>query len=223
MADREGAVANETVFAWAWRRFLLAAAVVGAGAGTLGWLAGTWLFSLAADRPWPPSTGEAVASILVYATAFPLFSLLLVGRLPSRPALRPDGIDMAAARQDGVLIPYDAISRVRAPWFWPVTVLEVSVDAAAHVVPLQRGAAEHHEDAQAASTGSCCPWQAFRCRQGTSPPESTASATDLPETCFDARQRYRSDAKLNSTAHGRHGEADRHEATGLSGVRGSAR
>jgi hypothetical protein len=141
MARQDAAVAGETVFAWSWPRFLLAVTVVGVVAGALGWSAGTWLFSSLTGRPWPPPAGEAVASVLVYATAFPLFSLLLAGRLPSRLALLPDGIEMAAVRQDGVLIPYDAISRVRANWFWPVTVLEVSVDAAAEpqVSVLERG------------------------------------------------------------------------------------
>jgi hypothetical protein len=133
--------ADETVFVWSWPRFLLAATVAGMVAATVGWLGGTWLYSLAAGRPWPAPVEEAVAVIAVNAVAFPLFSFLLARGLPSHLALRRTGIEMAAARCDGVLIPYSAMSGARVRWFWPASVLEVSLDAAAQpsVTPLRRG------------------------------------------------------------------------------------
>lgn len=81
-----------------------------------------------------------MAVIAVNAVVFPLLSYLLARGLPSHLALRRTGIEMAA-RCDGVLIRYSAVSDARVRWFWPGSILEVSLDAAAQpsVTHLRRG------------------------------------------------------------------------------------
>jgi MFS family permease len=141
MAGSNAPVSGAVVFEWSPRRYAFAAALIGVVAASVGWLSVSLLLSALADRPSGPAVAGGVAYVSVYAILFPAFSLMFARDRP--PALRfgSEGIELAAERRDAVLLPYEAVSSARIRWPWPVTVLQVFVDASAEpkVTLIERG------------------------------------------------------------------------------------
>ncbi|MDY7085381.1 MAG: hypothetical protein SYR96_09775 [Actinomycetota bacterium] len=126
--------------AWSPRRFLLDMAVVAMVASVLGWIAAGLLYSALSGRWASPAWGFLITYGCAYTILFPFFSLLATRRRPPVLRLTPDGIELAAARSDGVFVPGDAVTRVRVRRRRPIATLEVFVREAdvARIVPVDR-------------------------------------------------------------------------------------
>ncbi|MBL7259619.1 hypothetical protein [Paractinoplanes lichenicola] len=126
--------------AWSPWRFLLACVGLAVLASALGLIA-IWLFYSAVLGRWNlPSVVFAVVYPVTYTVFFTGFSFLAARKRPPVLTFAPDRIELAAARCDGVVVPYDAVTRIRMRAWWPITMLDVFVSASegARIVPVDR-------------------------------------------------------------------------------------
>ncbi|WIM99997.1 hypothetical protein ACTOB_003671 [Actinoplanes oblitus] len=137
MADGYSPTPGTFVYQWSLWRFAFAMAAMGGFGAITAWILFSVL-SIAIDGTWslPPASFAGV-----YTCAFAIFSVLFSRGRPPWLRFDDEGIELAAARHDGVRVAYATVARARVRWLWPITVLEIVVNAAdeSQVAWLSRG------------------------------------------------------------------------------------
>ncbi|MBM2614341.1 hypothetical protein JIG36_02065 [Actinoplanes sp. LDG1-06] len=109
------------------RRLVAVAVVVGVTAGLAAWLILAVVFSAVTGRVIVTPLTPGIVYTVSYTFFYTVFSLVRARRRPTTLTFGPDGIEMAAAGCDAVMIPYDIVARTRLRGRWPLTVLQVFV------------------------------------------------------------------------------------------------
>lgn len=84
---------------------------------------------------------DSIVFVVLYTVGYAGFSLLFTFRRPMRLGFGDDAVELAADGRDGVLVPYEIVRMARVRWWWPLTTLDVVIDAAdeSRVTYLGRG------------------------------------------------------------------------------------
>jgi hypothetical protein len=117
------------IYSWSPWRYVLTAAATSFVAAVSGWFLGSLALIELTGRPVSSSVGGGIIFVVTYTVLFPLFSWLLAQARPGVLVFGVDAIEFAAPGHDAVLVPYEIVSTARVRRPWPVTVLEVLVDA----------------------------------------------------------------------------------------------
>src|SRR4051794_29108346 len=119
----DGTTPPDVVHHGSLRRSVAALVVVGVTGSAAGVLLAAGV--LTAQSGHAPDIHYMIIYVAGYTLMFTLFSAIAECRRPAEVRFTAEGIELTAARRDGVFIPWQMVSKIQMRRLWPLAMLDV--------------------------------------------------------------------------------------------------